>query len=653
MLPKVFFAKSNANIFNPNAEIQKIKEKKLYSKLQIAKFGIENLHKYIAFCQQSLLKHTEWVKSFGFTADTFRNPQEYNSIDEFYREIEHQGYKITFDAIKTSYIKEKVANGELYLFQIYNKDFSKVKKSKGKDNLHTSYWKQLFSDENLKNVVLKLNGQAEVFFRPASINYSKEKRDKGHHAEYLKDKFSYPILKDKRYAVDKFLFHCPITINLKAKGNNFITPKVNRFLKGNSAINVIGIDRGEKHLLYISVINQQGEIIEQQSFNTITNTYQTLDGENCHKVIDYHQKLDEKETERDTARKSWSTIENIKELKSGYLSHVVHRLAQLIIQHNAIVVLEDLNTGFKRGRFKIEKQVYQKFEKALIDKLNYLVFKNRAMRSEAGHYLSGFQLTNKFESFQKLGKQSGILFYTNADYTSTTDPITGFIKNIYKKYASIEDSIQFWQKFDCIKFNSQRKHFEFTYDTKHFNSAQSGKAKKTVAIEKTYWTVSSHVQRSRYIRTEKLHELFVVTDKIIQALNKANIHFNNGDNLIEQLVLNRSKSLHETMIYCFNAILSMRVTDPSKPSGSSGNDFILSPVEPYFDSRNSTAKLPENGDANGAYNIARKGLMLLENINQWDEEKDKMPNLFISNNHWQNFAQHNNTVALQLKKLSQ
>ena len=46
----------------------------------------------------------------------------------------------------------------------------------------------------------------------------------------------------------------------------------------------------------------------------------------------------------------------------------------MMVEHNAIVVMEDLNFGFKRGRFKVEKQVYQKLEKMLIDKFNYLVF---------------------------------------------------------------------------------------------------------------------------------------------------------------------------------------------------------------------------------------------------------------------------------------
>jgi CRISPR-associated protein Cpf1 len=28
----------------------------------------------------------------------------------------------------------------------------------------------------------------------------------------------------------------------------------------------------------------------------------------------------------------------------------------MMVEHNAIVVMEDLNFGFKRGRFKVEKQ---------------------------------------------------------------------------------------------------------------------------------------------------------------------------------------------------------------------------------------------------------------------------------------------------------
>lgn len=69
--------------------------------------------------------------------------------------------KLTFENISESYIDSVVNQGKLYLFQIYNKDFSAY--SKGRPNLHTLYWKALFDERNLQDVVYKLNGEAELF----------------------------------------------------------------------------------------------------------------------------------------------------------------------------------------------------------------------------------------------------------------------------------------------------------------------------------------------------------------------------------------------------------------------------------------------------------------------------------------------------------
>ncbi len=79
---------------------------------------------------------------------------------------------------------------------------------------------------------------------------------------------------------------------------------------------------------------------------------------------------------RDKQRKSWQVLSHIKDLKRGYISQIVRKIADLAVRNNAIIVFEDLNIGFKQGRFAIEKQVYQNLELALAQKLNYLVFKD-------------------------------------------------------------------------------------------------------------------------------------------------------------------------------------------------------------------------------------------------------------------------------------
>ena len=140
----------------------------------------------------------------------------------------------------------------------------------------------LFNPENLKDVVFKLNGQAEVFYRKASIKDESKIIHKANQPIQNKNDlnkrnkafFEYDLIKDKRYTLDKFQFHVPITINFKAKSANNLSEKVNEFIKKSDDLHIIGIDRGERHLLYLSLIDMQGKIIKQFTLNEIINEYQ-------------------------------------------------------------------------------------------------------------------------------------------------------------------------------------------------------------------------------------------------------------------------------------------------------------------------------------------------------------------------------------------
>ncbi len=93
-----------------------------------------------------------------------------------------------------------------------------------------------------------------------------------------------------------------------------------------------------------------------------------------------------------------------------------------------------------------------------------------------------------------------------------------------------------------------------------------------------------------------------------------------------------------TLKYSIDLIQQIRNTGKDEKD----NDFILSPVRDgdgingnHFDSRQSN-KIP-NGDANGAYNIARKGLLAFikkDGIKQNPEN----PELYITDEDWDNFA---------------
>lgn len=630
MLPKVFFSKSRIDEFKPSQQIIDNYAKETHKKGD--NFSIKDCHALIDFFKSSINKHEDW-KQFNFQ---FSDTKTYDDLSGFYREVEQQGYKITFRNISETYVNQLVDEGKIYLFKIYNKDFSPY--SKGTPNMHTLYWKMLFDKQNLANVVYKLNGQAEVFYRKKSIN----KDDKVVHLknQAIQNKntlnqkkestFNYDLIKDRRYTVDKFQFHVPITMNFKAVGTNDINPEVNQFIKDNGVQHIIGIDRGERHLLYLTMIDLEGKIKVQKSLNEIV--YKNPKTNDEYRT-NYHSLLNTKEKERETARQSWQTIENIKELKEGYLSLVIHEITQLMVENNAIVVLEDLNMGFMRGRQKVEKQVYQKFEKMLIDKLNYLVDKRKSA-NELGGVLNAYQLTNKFESFKKMGKQNGFLFYIPAWNTSKMDPVTGFVNLFDTRYENIEKAKAFFAKFDSIRYNAQKDWFEF--ETKNY-SQFSAKADGTLQN----WTLCTPGPRIETFRNPEKNNQW--DSREIELTAQFKDLFKEADLSVDlQSFIGKQteKSFFERLLYLFKLTLQMR----NSHTGTE-KDYMISPVADsngeFYDSRNyensKNAVLPANADANGAYNIARKGLWVIKQIKE--AEDLRKVNLDISNKEWLQFVQ--------------
>lgn len=616
----------------------------------------------------------------------------------------------SFIPLDSSQVEKKYNDGELYLFQIKNQDWNKDNKNDCSKNLHTLYFEQLFDKNNLKDTVYKISGGSEIFFRKKSIKKeeqqditTQETEEKGRVSlsQELKKKYNKEVKHLQRYSEDKYFLHLSTVWNYGKQKIDERTKKWypiqfnqetnQKLLKDLENINIIGIDRGEKHLAYYSVVNQRQEIIDQGSFNVI----------NGH---DYHQKLDEKEKERMEARKSWQSIGNIKELKNGYISQVVRRIVDLIIEHNAVVIFEDLNFGFKQGRQKIEKQVYQKLEKALIDKLNFLVNKGEKNSEEAGHLLRAYQLTAPLTTFKEMEKQTGIVFYTTANYTSTTDPLTGWRKNIYINNSMPIDKSkkgngkyikEELRKFKVIKWDEKKQSYFFEYDQKDFGKTEISKN----------WRIYADVNRLRGVKNDLGYweiKLVNPNDLLIGLFQK--FGFNLKEDIKKQIE-NKEKNeelkenkefggetrnFYKSLVFCLNLILQIRNSSSAKWTEDEDGkikkfgkdaDFIQSPIKPFFTTKCEDYEVKENfagfknriigdknftedermkqkkrilkefnGDANGAYNIARKGVILLtKKLPEWQKENQKLkkegkkekfnPDLFISNTEWDKFTQ--------------
>ena len=662
MLPKVVFSKKGIAYYNPSDYILNGYNSKKHIKSS-ENFDINFCHDLINFFKDAINKNEEWRK-FDFK---FSDTELYNDISEFYREVERQGYKIDWSYISEENVEQLDKQGQIYLFQIYNKDFAK--KSTGSKNLHTMYLKNLFSEENLKDVVLKLNGEAELFFRKSSIkkpvvhregsilvnrcikdengnkksipedlyieiykymngiidtmsDKAKEYYEKVEHSVAKKD-----IVKDYRYTVDKYFIHLPITINFKASSYNSVNDIALNYISRRDDIHIIGIDRGERNLIYVSIIDLKGNIVYQRNYNIVNG-------------FDYKAKLKERENQRNSARKNWKEIGQIKQLKEGYLSLVVHEIAQLVVKYNAIIVMEELNRGFKRGRFKVERQVYQKFENMLISKLNYLVDKNKNVCDDGG-LLRGYQLTYIPDRIDHIGKQCGFVFYVPAAYTSKIDPTTGFVSIFNYKTEARE----FITSFDTIKYNKDMEKFEFKFDYNNFETYN-------ITLPKTNWTIYTNETRLKREynngRWDKFSEVNL-TNEMLKIMKKYNIKFENGQEILDsitELDEKDQKNICNEIKEIVKIMVQLRNSKPDNELEDSDYDKIISPVlndnnDFYDSSKVRDNEAPENADANGAYCIAMKGLYQVIQIKEnWNLEDKSNNVLGVKHYDWFDFMQN-------------
>ena len=250
--------------------------------------------------------------------------------------------------------------------------------------------------------------------------------------------------------------------------------------------------------------------------------------------------------------------------------------------------------------------------------------------------------------------------------------------------ASIEKIGIEINKFNEIGWDDNLKSYYFKYDAKEFNRYEKGESKE--------WTIYADIPR---IRREKIngywdYESVNPNDLLIKLFSDYGIEKNkdikqqiknkeNKNELGEKEFDGKKRNFYKSLIYILNLILQVRNSFSEKDKdGNEKNyiDFIASPVYPFFATeatdknrkKLSTAKFDAfekkflsnskdkekikkefNGDANGALNIARKGIIILDRIKKWRKENEELkkegekekfyPDLFISYSDWDKFVQ--------------
>ena len=250
------------------------------------------------------------------------------------------------------------------------------------------------------------------------------------------------------------------------------------------------------------------------------------------------------------------------------------------------------------------------------NKLQFYVNKHIGHNEPSGLY-HALQLAGE----ETKNNQNGFIFYVPAWNTSKIDPITGFVNMFTLKYTNIKDAKKFFNTFDIIKKNNDTEHYEFTFK---YSRMSKIKAAKYINGTKDDWTISTHgcrIVKEQNDNHWKYRDIDSLTSEFDRLFAEYGIEING--NIQQNIMKCNNATFYKKLIILLKWTLQLRNYDDK------GNDYIISPIlydnQNYYNStdykdsicsQRFSKQMPQDADANGAYNIARKGWLLYNKIRE-------------------------------------
>lgn len=505
-ITRIIFSKANKKMFESiglNDDIIDGYEKKLY------KTDKTFLEKLIGLTIDALQTYPAWKKINW----DLGSPRQYNSWKEFSDTVSEQAVTIEMHQCSEKVLNEMVQNGNIFLFKITSHGMKKYEKGvPTKDKMSEFFIRAVENINNEGESKVALLNNCSVYYRPASIKapfvHKKgdvlvDKKDINgcpipgniykeifHYYTHGEKNFSnlsdeaksmiksklvktkparFELVKDRRFAMDMFMLHIPVTVNADApltldtdesvnRALDTVNEEANRMFAENG--NVIGLTRGSNHLVSYCVINKDKGILAEGDFDVIeerNNNGLTTQS------LDYRAKLDQINAARKERAKTWQERGDIAGIQDGYLKSVIRETIRLSEKYNALIILEDMSAEIcaKSIMSKIESTSYRKFEASLLESLSCYVPDKRNI-GKIVQYSIGNRGTR-----DNTGQNGRVIFVPTARLQNT-DPATGFY-NLFGKLGEIETKEKIRKFFSTFKtIEAKEVCVEFTFNYSDF-----------------------------------------------------------------------------------------------------------------------------------------------------------------------------------------
>ena len=183
--------------------------------------------------------------------------------------------------------------------------------------------------------------------------------------------------------------------------------------------------------------------------------------------------------------------------------------------------------------------------------------------------------------------------------------------------------------FNIIRYNTETGLFDFNFNYSNFTDK--------VEDSRNLWTVSSYGHRIGWILDgeQKVYRSVDLTEEFKALFTAYGIDYTG--NLKEAISSINKRSFYEKLVCLFNLMVQMCNINSKEEV-----DYLVSPVADetghYFLSSKGQVHLPVDTDANAAYNIARKGKLMIQRVT--DTPANEKVALGISNAIWFKYIQN-------------